>query len=95
MRVFWLISVVLALCGCVTTELNAELRHVSHISQHFGAGTNYGYNAAALEVSCKLPYRFSLDLWGGWVLDACNYGYCGALYGPRDVAGAELKWRIW
>lgn len=100
------ILVALALSGCAVApdRLSLEVDHTSHLSQHFGDATHYGFDAAMVVAHWQVK-RAYLDVGEGAVLDSCaSIPYsdsakvlpeCGGLDGPRELFTARVGVVLW
>ena len=85
-----------ALSGCCTVSVLPEITHVSHLTQHFGPRpTDFGYNAALLDLHIEPTKHVFIDVAEGIILDRggttnTGYQYAGALLGPREVFVATV-----
>jgi hypothetical protein len=83
----------IALNGCaalVPDEFGVEAEHVSHISQHFGPDRHeYGFDALSAVARWRWGAHFYAEMSDGAVIEDCRSGYCGALWGPREVFEAR------
>lgn len=82
-------------------DIRAEVEHISHVTQHFGAvGTNYGYNDIAVVFRWRLTSRLSFEIAEGMSIDpvirtADGERMYGALFGPREVFHARIDYTLW
>ena len=91
----------LGLTGCGTlVSLRPEVEHVSHVSQHFGSHpTNYGYDAALVDLHIETAKHLIIDVADGVVLEPEHHfpdgtSYNGGLVGPKEVFQMTVGWDI-
>jgi hypothetical protein len=89
----------------IPDEVNLEIQHISHVSQHFGSdSTDYGVEIASLAVRWT-GHSWFLDIAEGAALNTCNdlhyydstqvLEQCGALEGPKEVFQATFGIHLW